>query len=111
MYTFYIDIPQDRYQDPVLQEVDFHMSFVCNNLAGISLGSVFRVECDSEISAVAFLLQTGFAAIGAERVAAYRSRGSGVDQIVPLSLQTEVGHLGNYSFAGWPLRQDHARRG
>lgn len=51
----------------------------------------------------------GFVAIGAERVAAYR--GSGVDQIVPLSLQTEVGHLGNYSFAGWPLRQDHARRG
>jgi len=111
MYTFYIDIPPDRYADPVLQDLDFHMSFVCNHLSGIGRGAVFRAECDCEASAVAFLLRTGFVAISAQRISEYRSRSSGVDQIVPLTLQTEVGHLGNYSFADWPLRQDHARRG
>jgi hypothetical protein len=110
MYTFYIDIPPDRYADPVLQDLDFHMSFVCNHLSGIGQGAVFRIECDSEAAAVAFLLQTGFGTISAEQVAARQTRASGVEQIVPLSLQTEVGQCSNYSFADWPLRQDHARR-
>jgi len=109
MYTFYIDIPPDRYCDPVLKLIEFQMSFVCNHLSGISRGAVFRVECDSEASAVAFLLRSGFGTVGSEQIAARQTRASGVEQIVPLTLQTEVGQFSNYSFADWPLRQDHAR--